>query len=152
MEFSEQPFPFLQQTNFSDPATSRVRQLLVCLVAILCAFLLNRKPIRQFPGPTAWPIIGNLASIYHCHAERQFLEWAKVYGDVVQVQFGSLTTLVVNSAAAAKQIFAGSASALSSRPVFHTFHTVRCLTIPSTTDSVSQECLIIKVTRSSLVL
>ncbi|KAJ6184687.1 Cytochrome P450 [Penicillium mononematosum] len=124
MEFSDQPLPFLQRINISDSATIHFRQLLACLVTILCAFLLRRKSVRQFPGPPAWPIIGNLASIYHCHAERQIFEWAKVHGDVVQVQFGSLTTLVVNSAAAAKEIFAGSATALSSRPVFHTFHNI----------------------------
>ncbi|KAL2867565.1 cytochrome P450 [Aspergillus lucknowensis] len=124
MEIPEQPLAFLQQVNFSSPSASHVRQVLACLLPIFCALLLRRKPARQFPGPTAWPIIGNLASIYHHHAERQFFEWAQVYGDVVQVQFGSLTTIVVNSAAAAKDIFEGSARALSSRPVFHTFHDI----------------------------
>lgn len=125
-----QPLPYLQQVNLSEVATSTVvRQLLACLAAICCAFFVSRKPASQFPGPTAWPLIGNLASIYHCHAERQFSEWAKVYGDVIQVQFGFMGVLVVNSAEAAKHIFAGSATALSSRPVFHTFHHVRCLFI-----------------------
>lgn len=121
-----QPLPYLQQVNLSEFATSTVvRHLLAWLVTICCAFFVRRKPVSQFPGPAAWPIIGNLASIYHCHAERQFLEWAKVYGDVIQVQFGFMGIIVVNSAEAAKQIFAGSATALSSRPVFHTFHHVR---------------------------
>lgn len=147
-----QPLPYLQQINLSELATSRVvRQLLACLATICCAFLFRRKPVRQFPGPAAWPIIGNLASIYHCHAERQFLKWAKVYGDVVQVQFGFMAILVVNSAAAAKDIFAGSATALSSRPVFHTFHNVYCLFILPTTYFVSQESLITRVIRLSLV-
>ncbi|KAA8646706.1 uncharacterized protein ATNIH1004_005381 [Aspergillus tanneri] len=45
-----------------------------------------------------------------------------MHGDVIRVQLGSMTILVVNSASAAKRVFAGSTTALSSRPVFHTFH------------------------------
>lgn len=132
-----QPLPYLQQINLSELATSSlVRQLLACLVTLCCALIFKRKPVPHFPGPAAWPIIGNLFSIYHCHAERQFSEWAKVYGDVIEVQLGFMRILVVNSAAAAKDIFAGSATALSSRPIFHTFHHVRCLSTPPTIYSV----------------
>ncbi|KAK2616570.1 hypothetical protein QQS21_000393 [Conoideocrella luteorostrata] len=96
-------------------------RLLACL-AIFCAIFLRKPALRQFPGPPAWPIIGNLSSVYHKHAERQFFKWATIYGEVIRVQLGSMTILVVNSATAAKHIFTGSAAALSSRPVFHTFH------------------------------
>ncbi|KAI0537877.1 cytochrome P450 [Xylaria digitata] len=128
-----QPLPYLE-INLSEIATSSVvRQLLACLATICCAFFLRRrKPVSGFPGPAGWPIIGNLASIYHCHAERQFSEWAKVYGDVIEVQFACMRIIVVNSAAAAKDIFAGSATALSSRPVFHTFHHIIAGTLGTT--------------------
>ncbi|KAI0123703.1 cytochrome P450 CYP504B10 [Xylariales sp. AK1849] len=113
----------LHELCWLELATSRlVRQLLACCLAIYCALLFKNSALRQFPGPPAWPIVGNLPSLYHQHAERQFFRWAKMHGDVIRVQLGSMTILVVNSASAAKHVFTGSATALSSRPVFHTFH------------------------------
>lgn len=125
-------FPLqLHDISWSGLASSRlIPQLLACL-AICCALLVNKSALYHFPGPPAWPIIGNLPSLYHRHAERQFFEWSKKYGDVIRVQLGYMTILVVNSAAAAKPIFTGSATALSSRPVFHTFHKVSYLFIDS---------------------
>ncbi|KHN96381.1 3-hydroxyphenylacetate 6 hydroxylase [Metarhizium album ARSEF 1941] len=112
----------LHKTPSIELPTARI--LLYVLIGSAICFVLWAKPSapRKFPGPPAWPVVGNLPSIYRQHAERQFAEWAAVYGDVIQVQFGSLSVVVVNSAAAAKSIFTGSAAALSSRPVFHTFH------------------------------
>lgn len=43
---------------------------------------------------------------------------------MIQVKFGNMPVIVVNTAASAKEIFTGSAAALSSRPIFHTFHEV----------------------------
>ncbi|KAI0192743.1 cytochrome P450 CYP504B10 [Xylaria flabelliformis] len=135
-----QPMPYWQQINFSElVASSIARQLLLACLAIICcaSFFSARKPAPRFPGPAGWPIIGNLASIYHCHAERQFYEWAKVYGDVIEVKFGPMKVIVVNSAAAAKDIFAASATALSSRPIFHTFHHVIAGTLGTTIGTAS---------------
>ncbi|RYC59269.1 hypothetical protein CHU98_g6936 [Xylaria longipes] len=135
-----QPMPYLQQINLSELAASRVaRQLLLACLAIICcaSFFSARKPAPRFPGPAGWPIIGNLASIYHRHAERQFYEWARVYGDVIEVQFGFMKVIIVNSAAAAKDIFATSATALSSRPIFHTFHHVIAGTLGTTIGTAS---------------
>ncbi|KAI0545207.1 cytochrome P450 [Xylaria curta] len=129
------PMPYWQQINLSElVASSIARQLLLACLAIICcaSFFSARKPAPRFPGPAGWPIIGNLASIYHCHAERQFYQWAKVYGDVIEVKFGPMKVIVVNSAAAAKDIFAASATALSSRPIFHTFHHVIAGTLGTT--------------------
>ncbi|KAK2616688.1 hypothetical protein QQS21_000300 [Conoideocrella luteorostrata] len=87
---------------------------LVVFVAIYLALVLKSSSNGNFPGPRPWPIVGNLPSLYRCHAERQFLLWSKQLGDVIQVRFGNMTVVVVNSAASAKGIFTGSAAALSS--------------------------------------
>ncbi|KAM3511011.1 hypothetical protein MY11210_005347 [Beauveria gryllotalpidicola] len=100
---------------------SFIRPLIAC-VAIYLALVLKSSSTANFPGPRPWPIVGNLPSLYRCHAEKQFLLWSKQLGDVIQVRFGNMPVIVVNSAASAKEIFTGSAAALSSRPIFHTFH------------------------------
>lgn len=101
------------------------RPLLACIAILLAIFLKSSSTTTNFPGPRPWPIVGNLPSLYRCHAERQFFLWSKQLGDVIQVRFGNMNVIVVNSAASAKEIFTGSAAALSSRPIFHTFHQVR---------------------------
>ncbi|KND87224.1 3-hydroxyphenylacetate 6-hydroxylase [Tolypocladium ophioglossoides CBS 100239] len=56
------------------------------------------------------------------NAAKKYREWARKFGDVYQVQLGSVPVAVVNSAAAAKVIFGQNAQAMSSRPQFYTVH------------------------------
>jgi hypothetical protein len=102
-----------------------VQLVLVCCAVVICGLRVKTSASTEFSGPPAWPIVGNLPSIYHKNAEKQFFVWAKAYGDVIRVQMGSMPIIVVNSAAAAKHIFTGNSAALSSRPIFYTFHHVR---------------------------
>jgi 3-hydroxyphenylacetate 6-hydroxylase len=80
--------------------------------------------IPNVPGPMGLPIFGNIYDIRKNAAE-QYRKWSHQYGDVFQIQLGDIPVLVVNSASAAKAIFLGHSNALSSRPVFFTFHKVR---------------------------
>jgi 3-hydroxyphenylacetate 6-hydroxylase len=79
--------------------------------------------IPNVPGPSGLPFVGNLYDI-RANAAEQYRKWSHQYGDVFQIQLGDITVLVVNSASAAKAIFLGHSNALSSRPVFFTFHKV----------------------------
>ncbi|TQV90866.1 Cytochrome P450 [Cordyceps javanica] len=115
------PHRFYQLSLPELSILSLIRPLIAC-VAIYLALVLKSSSTANFPGPRPWPIVGNLPSLYRCHAERQFFLWSKQLGDVIQVRFGNMPVIVVNSAASAKEIFTGSAAALSSRPIFHTFH------------------------------
>lgn len=83
---------------------------------------------KNFPGPPNWPVVGNIPDIKYNAAEK-YREWSKVYGDVYQIQIGNEPVIVVNSAEAARKIFGGNSQALSSRPVFWTFHKV-CAELP----------------------
>lgn len=80
--------------------------------------------MKHFPGPRNWPIVGNIPDIKYNAAEK-YREWSKIFGDVYQIQLGNEPVIVVNSAEAARKIFGGNSQALSSRPVFWTFHKVR---------------------------
>ncbi|KAF2083276.1 cytochrome P450 [Saccharata proteae CBS 121410] len=102
--------------------------LLAFLLLPLTYFLINeyvriRARIPGFSGPRGLPIIGNLHSIRENAAE-QYRQWSFRYGPVYQIQLGNVPVIVVNRAAAARDIFGKNSQALSSRPVFYTFHKV----------------------------
>lgn len=81
----------------------------------------KRNP--YFGGPPGTIIFGHLRQL-QSNAPEVFRQWSKQYSDVFQIQLGNIPVLVVNSAAAAKELFAHHGYALNSRPVFYTFHKV----------------------------
>jgi 3-hydroxyphenylacetate 6-hydroxylase len=108
-----------------------LRTLLILFVALPISYILANeytrysRRIKGFSGPTNWPLVGNIPDIKYNAAEK-YREWSKIYGPVYQIQLGNEPVIVVNSAEAAKKIFGGNSQALSSRPVFWTFHKVSC--------------------------
>jgi 3-hydroxyphenylacetate 6-hydroxylase len=87
-------------------------------------FSRRSRRLAGFPGPRNWPLVGNIPDIKSNAAEK-YREWSTLYGAVYQIQLGNEPVVVVNSAEAARKIFGGNSQALSSRPVFWTFHKVR---------------------------
>lgn len=105
------------------------RSLLLTVVLLPVTYLVVNEIVRRkaristFDGPPGLPLIGNIADIKYNAAEK-YRQWSKSYGDVYQIQLGNVPVIVVNSAASAKVIFGQFSQALSSRPVFYTFHKV----------------------------
>lgn len=108
-----------------------LRSFLIILVGIPVTYVLVNELVRRslrvkgFDGPTNWPFVGNIPDIKYNAAEK-YREWSKIFGDVYQIQLGNVPVIVVNSAESARKIFGQNSQALSSRPVFWTFHKV-CL-------------------------
>jgi 3-hydroxyphenylacetate 6-hydroxylase len=106
-----------------------VRSLVILLLALPILYILaneytrHSRRMKGFSGPTNWPIVGNIPNIKYNAAEK-YREWSRKYGAVYQIQLGNEPVIVVNSADAARKIFGGNSQALSSRPVFWTFHKV----------------------------
>lgn len=106
-----------------------LRSILILLVGIPIAYIIVNEFVRRaarvkgFSGPPNWPIVGNIPDIKFNAAEK-YRQWSKIYGDVYQIQLGNVPVIVVNSAEAARKIFGQNSQALSSRPVFWTFHKV----------------------------
>lgn len=104
--------------------------LLLILVALPIAYITGNEYVRyarrvkEFTGPPDWLLVGNIPDIKYNAAEK-YREWSKTYGAVYQIQLGNEPVIVVNSAASAREIFGANSQALSSRPVFWTFHKVR---------------------------
>jgi 3-hydroxyphenylacetate 6-hydroxylase len=91
---------------------------------IINEYIRRAARVKGFSGPTNWPLVGNIPDIKYNAAEK-YRQWAKVFGDVYQIQLGNVPVIVVNSAEAARKLFGQNSQALSSRPVFWTFHKVR---------------------------
>lgn len=117
--------PFISDQISAHP----LRSLIVLFLGLPLTYILVNEYVRfsrrikGFSGPTNYPLVGNIPAIKYNAAEK-YREWSKVHGPVYQIQLGNEPVLVVNSAEAAKKIFGGNSQALSSRPVFWTFHKV----------------------------
>ncbi|GMH29836.1 hypothetical protein Nepgr_031679 [Nepenthes gracilis] len=80
--------------------------LLLFLSTQYLLFLLKRTRFSQKqlpPGPFPLPVIGNVLN-HITNPHRSFAEIAKVYGPVMTVQLGYLTTVVISSATMARQV------------------------------------------------
>lgn len=97
--------------------------LIFLAYVVVNEFTRLRARIPGFSGPRGLPLIGNIHEI-RINAAEQYRLWSKQYGPVYQIQLGNVPVIVVNTAAAARDIFGKHSQALSSRPVFHTFHKV----------------------------
>jgi 3-hydroxyphenylacetate 6-hydroxylase len=109
--------------------THTLRSALILLIGIPITYIIVNEYIRRsarvkgFSGPFNWPLVGNIPDIKYNAAEK-YREWSQIYGEVYQIQLGNVPVIVVNSAESAKKIFGQNSQALSSRPVFWTFHKV----------------------------
>ncbi|GAB7330188.1 hypothetical protein MBLNU13_g01854t2 [Cladosporium sp. NU13] len=82
------------------------------------------SPLKDFPGPPAWPMMGNYLSLYNKRPETVYKAWAQRYGRVFRVQIGFTPALIVNSGEAAKDMFTSNFQDLGSRPQLYTFHKI----------------------------
>ncbi|KAF4119959.1 3-hydroxyphenylacetate 6-hydroxylase [Geosmithia morbida] len=80
----------------------------------------NRIP--NLPGPRGWPLVGSLPYLSSRIPAEEYRRWASRYGDVFQVQLGNTTTVVVNSASAARAFFISQREATNGRPKFYVLH------------------------------
>ncbi|WOG89178.1 hypothetical protein DCAR_0208414 [Daucus carota subsp. sativus] len=89
------------------------------LLILLIIFITNNKhqQNRLPPGPKKLPLIGNLHQLGRLPPHRSFHHLSKKYGSLMFLQLGSVPTLVVSSAAMAREIFKKHDSVFSSRPV-----------------------------------
>lgn len=76
------------------------------LIHLVLAFVSSRrrppKGYRLVPGPKGLPIIGNTLQVPTVHPEKQFMEWAKEFGELYRIQMGWNDWVFVNSDYATK--------------------------------------------------
>ncbi|KAH8691991.1 cytochrome P450 [Talaromyces proteolyticus] len=97
------------------------------LIIIIVLFIGNeyyRWAIRisGIPGPIGLPLIGNLHQIQTVSPPEKYRLWSLKYGPTFQIQLGNVPILVINNAAAAKDLLIRESAAFNSRPLFYVFH------------------------------
>ncbi|KMT00135.1 hypothetical protein BVRB_1g019570 [Beta vulgaris subsp. vulgaris] len=93
--------------------------LIISLIPILLTILFTSKVTTKSnlpPGPKPWPIIGSIHKLgdkpHHVVAKL-----SKIYGPIMSLKLGSITTIVISSPEIAKEMFLEHDLALSSRPM-----------------------------------
>ncbi|KAL5994701.1 hypothetical protein ACLOJK_024754 [Asimina triloba] len=89
--------------------------LLLFLFFVFFFKLFQWRRYKLPPGPTPWPVVGNLLDIKPVRF-RCFAEWASAYGPIVSVWFGSTLNVVVSSSEMAKQVLKEKDQVLADRP------------------------------------
>jgi 3-hydroxyphenylacetate 6-hydroxylase len=113
---------------FSVLNASLVSYIDAIALFVILIFLLNELyrwsiRVKGIPGPRGLPIVGNLHQIGKKFIPpEQYRLWSLKYGPVFQIQLGNKPILVINSAAAAKDLLIKESGSLNSRPLFYVFH------------------------------
>lgn len=83
----------------------------------------SQSRIPGVPQVSGWPIVGSLFSAGASQAVT-FQKWARRYGPVYQVRLGTKRVVIVNSFAAARELWVDHMRATASRPTSYTFHNI----------------------------
>ncbi|MBA0793363.1 hypothetical protein Gohar_017777, partial [Gossypium harknessii] len=78
--------------------------LAISTIAVILAYkLYQRLRFKLPPGPRRWPVVGNLYDIkpvrFRCYAE-----WARAYGPIISVWFGSTLNVIVSNTELAREV------------------------------------------------
>ncbi|KAL3360180.1 hypothetical protein AABB24_016599 [Solanum stoloniferum] len=89
----------------------------ILVLAILCniiAKICSKGSKKLPPGPSPWPIIGNL-HLLGAKPHISLANLAKNYGPIMSLKLGQITTVVISSSTIAKQVLKTQDQAFSSR-------------------------------------
>ncbi|KVE69748.1 cytochrome P450, partial [Cynara cardunculus var. scolymus] len=81
----------------------------------------RKRPKNLPPGPTPFPIIGNL-HLLGDHPNQSLAKLAKIHGPIMFLKLGRINTLVISSAAAAKEVLQKQDLAFSTRHIPDALH------------------------------
>lgn len=81
--------------------------LLILSFVFLITTWFNRRQSKLPPGPTPWPIVGNLLQFDVQNPLVTFHQWAKQYGPVYRLYMGSRLNVIINDHEILKNVFSG---------------------------------------------
>ncbi|KAL1812603.1 hypothetical protein ACET3Z_022668 [Daucus carota] len=91
---------------------------LLCILLAFSLFLLRRNHVKAVqklpPGPSPLPIIGNIHKLGK-HPHKSLANLAQVYGPVMSLKLGRITTIVISSSTAAQEVLQKQDLAFSNR-------------------------------------
>ena len=131
------PFPAGKKTTMLT--IPNITLLDVCLAGVgaylVKQVLTKKNPVPYPPGPTGWPLVGNISDMPHAKRWLTFAEWGKKYGECLSLcQYyasrrilGAIShievlgqhIIVLNSVKATMEMLHKKSSVYSDRPVSH---------------------------------
>jgi len=110
-----------QENLILQASTMEYCSISILLIPIILIFtlhhLLKNSPKTKLPpGPKPWPIIGNI-HLLGSKPHRSVAELSKIYGPLMSLRLGSITTIVISSPDVAKEMFLKHDLAFSSRQI-----------------------------------
>nr|WRK15531.1 geraniol 8-hydroxylase [Nepeta nervosa] len=95
---------------------------LLTIITLFYAYLsFSTRGKNLPPGPTPMPLIGNLHLLGH-HPHKSLARLAETYGPIMLLRLGAINTVVVSSAAVAKEVLQKHDLAFSSRSIPDAVH------------------------------
>ncbi|KAK9666567.1 hypothetical protein RND81_14G194400 [Saponaria officinalis] len=90
--------------------------LFIVLIHVIKLFFHHPKNNKLPPGPKQIPIFGNIFNLGE-KPHRSFTSLAKIYGPIILLKLGSVTTIVVSSSDVAREMFLKNDHVLSNRTI-----------------------------------
>lgn len=73
---------------------------LLAFTILLAAYIARGVKRRSLgpppPGPKGWPFVGNISDIPHKNSWLTYMEWRKIYGDIIYVELFGSPTVILN--------------------------------------------------------
>nr|BAC53893.1 cytochrome P450 [Petunia x hybrida] len=88
--------------------------IFACGLLYILAKIISKGNKKLPPGPTPWPIIGNL-HLLGAKPHISLAQLAQIYGPIMSLKLGQVTTVVISSSAMAKQVLKYQDLAFSTR-------------------------------------
>ncbi|KAG7451644.1 cytochrome P450 [Guyanagaster necrorhizus] len=92
---------------------------LLTVPLILHLFRIGRRETGLPPGPSTLPLVGNLHQLPQHGMHLQFTTWAKEFGGIFSLKFGSGTVIVATSPRAVRELIDQKSASTSDRPPSH---------------------------------
>ncbi|KAJ3574087.1 hypothetical protein NP233_g2006 [Leucocoprinus birnbaumii] len=91
------------------------------VVAFLLTYYVSRRFKKRLlgrtpPGPKGWPIIGNVSDIPHSKSWLTYMDWRKIYGDIVYVEPFGNPTVILNNLEDIRELLDKRSAITASRP------------------------------------
>ncbi|XP_049370017.1 geraniol 8-hydroxylase-like [Solanum verrucosum] len=89
--------------------------VLASIFALIFVYSLAKLSSKKLPpGPSPWPIIGNI-HLLGANPHTSLANLAKIYGPIMSLKIGQITTIVISSSSMAKQVLKNHDLAFSTR-------------------------------------
>ncbi len=96
----------------------------VLLVTMLCVYLYRRRmsdPLREIPGPSGWPVLGN--ALQYSAGKRRYVlqDWSKRYGSVYKINLLGSKVVILSGIEAITQALVTQGAKSAGKPQYFRF-------------------------------